>query len=187
MFLRRTSKPYIRANSSSERILRLFASIGVFMITGWLFWIQTGKNMEAIQARGMAYDQTDTLTKDQRLILKEMGAFLKNDFGQSLKIQVTLEPLVAPDLDNKTIFIGLCPSARQVVVELPPLVRSRLGTDFILDFQTTRFTPYFDSGDWPTGLLESVKSIIQGLTGIDDSSLQQGAQPINTGEESNVF
>ena len=168
MFFRRKRGPMLRGQTSGEKFLRAMLLLAVFAVTGYLFWVQTGKNMEEIQNRGMIADKTGTLTKEEKKILREMGLFLEQEFGQDLKVVVDVEPVALPELDSKTIFLGLCPEERQVLVEVPPLVRSRLDAEFVLELQTSFFSPYFDSGDWPRGILEAVKAIIQQLTGIND-------------------
>ncbi len=125
--------------------------------------------MKQLAARGTVWDQTSELSKSQKDALREFASMFKDEFGLELKLNVVHTDVVLPDLDSKTIFIGINPETRQVLVEFPPLVRRALGDEFLYSLQNEHFTPYFEKGRWPEGLFQGVNRIWEAMMGITSS------------------
>ena len=163
------SGPWLRGKTPGEQFLRFILLICVFGLVIWLFWQQSEKTMKQLAARGAIWDQTEQLTKGEKDALREFASMFKDDFGLELRLNVVTTDVVLPDLDSKTIFIGLNPETRQVLVEFPPLVRRALGTDFLYSLQNEHFTPYFEEGKWPEGLFQGVNRIWEAMMGVTSS------------------
>jgi hypothetical protein len=96
------------------------------------------------------------LTADQRAALREYAAELKEVYGIKLRLQIRTSPVALPDMDSKTLFIGINPQTQQVLVEFPTLLRKALGDDYLYRMQNEHFGPYFQKGQWQQGLADAL-------------------------------
>ncbi|MGE4292095.1 MAG: hypothetical protein AB7E32_07790 [Desulfovibrio sp.] len=110
-------------------------------------------------------DETGTLDPDTRRFVARFAEALERDFAQKAVIRVFNGEIVVPDLDNQTMFLGLAPGKRQVIVSFPPIMRRALGPQFERELMTEHFTTSFDNGDWPQGLKTALIRIWQTLAG----------------------
>ncbi|MCG8533326.1 MAG: TPM domain-containing protein [Desulfovibrionales bacterium] len=150
----------IRANSSGEFFLRAMLLIAVFAVVAVAFWYQTENSFKEIRARGTVYDQTETLTAPQKSALREYAAALREKHGLKLRVQVRNTPVELPaSLDSNTVFIGINPYTKQVLVEFPPLLRKALGEEYMYSLQNTYFTPYFEKNQWQAGLASALQKL----------------------------
>jgi uncharacterized membrane protein YgcG len=174
---RRTSgsSPWLRGKTPGEQFLRFILLICVFALVVWLFWQQSEKTMKQLAARGTVWDQTSELSKGQKDALREFASMFKDDFGLELKLNVVHTDVVLPDLDSKTIFIGLNPETQQVLVEFPPLMRRALGDEFLYSIQNDHFTPYFEKGNWAEGLFQGVNKIWEAMMGVTSPDAGAGS------------
>lgn len=148
-FFRNKRGPLVRANSSGEFFLRAMLLVAVFVVVAAAFWFQTEYSFKEIRSRGTVYDQTETLTAAQKTALREFASALRETHGLKLRVQVRNTPVVLPaKLDTKTVFIGINPYTRQVLVEFPPLLRKALGADYMYHLQNEYFIPYFEKNQW---------------------------------------
>lgn len=159
-FFRNKRGPLIRANSSGEFFLRAMLLIAVFVIVATAFWYQTEYSYKEIRSRGTVYDQTETLTADQKSALRDYASAMRETHGLKLRVQVLNTPVVLPaKLDTKTVYIGINPYSRQVLVEFPPLLRKALGQNYMYKLQNEYFTPYFEKNQWQLGLASALQQL----------------------------
>ena len=160
MGLFRKRGPMIRANTSGEFFLRAILLVAVFAVVAVAFWYQTENSFKEIRSRGTVYDQTETLTSAQKTALRDYAAALRDKHGLKLRVQVRNTPVVLPaSLDSKTIFIGINPYSKQVLVEFPPLLKKALGSDYMYAMQNTHFAPYFKKNQWQAGLASALQQL----------------------------
>ena len=67
--------------------------------------------------------------------------------------------ITPPKLDERTLFIGLSPAQKQVVIIWPPLLAGALGADFTRYLAEEHFTPYFEGGSAAEGLVHALALI----------------------------
>jgi hypothetical protein len=154
-----------KITTPAMQLLRVMAMVGIFIGAGLLFWKQYESSLNRIQSRQSIWDQTQTLSQSQKQFLYDFAGRLKKDFGIDLIVKITKEKTAIPDLDKKTIFIGLCPPRRQATVVFPPLARRAVGEEFISHLQNTHFRPYWPD-KWPQGLEKSLVLIREKLAAV---------------------
>jgi len=165
-FFRNRRGPLIRANSSGEFFLRAMLLLAVFAAVAAAFWYQTEHSYKEIRSRGSVYDQTETLTSAQQTALREFASAMRETHGLKLRVQVRNTPVVLPaELDTKTVFIGINPYTRQVLVEFPPLLRKALGAEYMYNLQNAYFTPYFEKNQWQLGLATALQKLWDDMGG----------------------
>jgi uncharacterized membrane protein YgcG len=152
----RSRGPLIKAESGSELFLRSMLLITVVVLVGVAFWYQIGANLRDINSRGAVWDEANVLTADQRAALREYAAELKEVYGIKLRLQIRTSPVALPDMDSKTLFIGINPQTQQVLVEFPTLLRKALGDEYLYRMQNEHFGPYFQKGQWQQGLADAL-------------------------------
>ncbi len=158
-FFRKPPAPLIQGKTSAERVLRFVGLFAVIIVVMWLFWKNSEHTMRKIQSRGAVVDQTGTLTQEQKKALGDFAQLFKSDYGLELKIFVAEDHLSYPDLDAKTIFIGLVPSRTEAVVELPPLLAKALGPDLARTLTQDHFPHFYETGQWPQGLAMALERL----------------------------
>ncbi len=134
------------------RFFRIMGLIGVFVLVGVLYWHYYERSLDTILAKQSIWDQTQTLSPDQKKAVQSFGRMIKTRYGIGLKLNITNKPVILPHLDAKTIFIGICPPRQEVTIIFPPLVRSALGAEFERQLQQEHFERYWKNNDWPRGL-----------------------------------
>lgn len=165
-FFRNKRGPLIRSKSSGEFFLRAMLLIAVFVAVAAAFWYQTEHSFKEIRSRGTVYDQTETLTQAQKAALRDYATALRETHGLKLRLQVRNTPVVLPEkLDTKTVFIGINPYSRQVLIEFPPLLRKALGQDYMYKLQNEYFTPYFEKDQWQVGLGAALQQLWDDIGG----------------------
>ena len=168
-FFRRPKFSLGRKNESpAMRMVRILGMIAVFIIVASLFWKNYDRALTKIAHKQSIWDQTKTLTDKQKKMLYKFSDLLKQRYGLSLRIKITKERIFIPKLDAKTIFIGLSPERKEVIVRFPPLVEKVLGIEFLRYLQEKHFVPYFENGNWPQGLAEALSLIGQKLMDVEN-------------------
>lgn len=110
-------------------------------------------------------DETATLSTEDRNFVERFALALERDFGQKAVVRVFQGEIIVPDLDNRTMFLGIAPEKKQVIVSFPPIMRRALGAEFERGLMTTHFPQHFAAGDWPLGLKTALIQIWQTLAG----------------------
>jgi len=167
---RRGAGPLVRGDTPGEKFARMIALVAIFAVVGWLFWHNSSRTMDTLQTTSTVWDQTKTLTKEQRRALQDYAILLKDEYGLVLRVQIATERIEEPEQNSKTLFLGLCPATRQVVVRLPPLVAKAVGEDLATELRERHFGPYFDENRWPTGLAAALTRLWNAMRDVNGSA-----------------
>ncbi|NCC23973.1 MAG: hypothetical protein EOM25_02045 [Deltaproteobacteria bacterium] len=133
-------------------VARMLALMAIFMVSGLLFWQHSNRSMEKILDQQVIFDQTNTLEQDRMTWIKNMGRMLRTKYGLMLTIKITHDLPQPPTGDRNTVFIGLSPDNRRLVIELPPLVGRAIGLKFVEDMKND-MSEHFEADTWPEGLV----------------------------------
>lgn len=167
-YLRR--QPLVRGKSSGEKFLRLVLLIAVFSGVAYAFWLNTERTMQRLATRGTVYDQTETMQKAEKKALRDFAGLFKDEFGLQLKFYVVTEAVSLPELDGKTIFMGVNPATGQVLVDFPPLVRKALGDELMYRLQNEFIPARLESHGTARSLLDATALVWNKLLGEPESS-----------------
>ncbi len=163
MLFRSRRGPLIRAESGGEFFLRAMLLLCVVALVGVAFWYQIGANLREINTRSTVWDETSQLTRDQQSALRDFASALQQTHGIRLRLQIRSTPVELPVLDSRTLFFGINPQTRQVLIEFPPLLRKALGDDYMYRLQNVHFGPYFDRDEWQLGLADALSALWRDL------------------------
>ena len=158
----RALKPRKGATPSAT-FLRAVLLIAVFAVAALFYQRNFEKRLSLINTRAAVYDQSGSMSTEQREALRDFAAALKEEFGIELRIQVRTEGLALPETDAKTLFIGLDLAAAKAVVVLPPLLERALGPDFLPRLRDERLAPHLADGSWPRALSLALRDIWEEL------------------------
>lgn len=148
-----------------EKIFRALALVGVFALVIWAFWEHTGRTLRQIKDSQAISDTTGSLDKKQLAFVRGFARSLEAEFGLEFRLQVRDEPVEDPELNGKTVFFGIDPAAKQVVVRFPPLLSNALGKDFLEQLQNNHLSTLFDEGnDWREGITFALAAIWERLS-----------------------
>lgn len=164
-FRRRSGGPFLRGDSSGEQFLRLILLIAIFAVCAYAFWVNTGRSLDAIEARSTVYDPAKLTEKSIKRDWQKFASMFRDEFGLRLRIHIRNTPVELPELDSKTIFLGINPETRQVLVDLPPLVRRALGDEYMYALQNNHFSPYFAGGNWEQGVDAALERLWRDMSG----------------------
>lgn len=155
----RSRGPLIHAESGGEMFLRAMLLLTIIAAVGAAFWYQNSVKLREIGSRSAVWDEAKLLTKDQRDALRDYASALSEKHGIKLRLQVRKVPIELPVLDSKTLFIGINPETKQVLVEFPPLLRKALGDEYMYRLQNEHFGPYFERKEWQLGLADGLTKL----------------------------
>ena len=155
--------PRIHGDTPREKIVRSLALVLVFAAVCWGFIKNNERVVDVLNRDSAVYDETKTLDKDQRRFIASFGRTLKDEFGLSSQIQVFGGDFTVPELDAKTMYIGLSPVTGEVQIRFPALMRQALGDDLILALRTEYLEPAIAEGTWPGELQVVLATIFQKL------------------------
>jgi len=143
------SIPRVHGATPREKLLRSLALVLVFAAVVWGFMKNNERVIEVLNRDSAVYDETKTLDKEQRKFIASFTRALKDEYGLASQIQVFGGEFVVPDLDAKTLYIGLSPVTGEVRIVFPSLMRQALGEDFAEQLATEHLQPALQEGDWP--------------------------------------
>lgn len=167
-----------KGRSPGESFLRFMLLIAIFVGAGWLYSIHFNRTLDFIESRTAVNDQTKSLSKDQKQAFREFSKVLKNEFGLELKLVFATEPPPWPQLDNKTIYLGLDTMNHTVDIAIPPLVERALGPGYVDMLKTEHFPPFFEQGNWARGTAEALADIWKRLLKVEKSTAPPAATSI---------
>ena len=148
----RIAIPRVHGSSSKEKIIRSIALVLVFAAVIWGFMKNNERVVDALNKESAVYDETGTLDKEQRKFIVSFTHSMKNEYGLGCRIQIFGGDFTPPELDSKTMYIGLAPAIDVVELSFPPMMRRALGAEFIESLKTEHFLPSFAEGDWPLAI-----------------------------------
>lgn len=151
-----------------EGLLRGLGLIFVFLGVIWLFWQHNARMLEMIESQRnvsqqIVLDETRVLTDEQKKAISDLSRALQVNYGLKLLVIVDVRPVLVPEIDAKTIFIGMYPEGHQAVVILPPLVERAVGRGLADHLRLNHFPPYWQTGNWPQGLGDALALIWDAL------------------------
>jgi hypothetical protein len=159
--------PRVHGDTPKEKAIRSLALVLVFAAVIWAFMKNNEHVVEVLNMEGAVYDETKTLDKDQKKFIVAFTRTLKDEWGLSCKIQIFAGDFVVPELDGKTMFIGLAPSIKVAELRFPPMMNTALGPEFIESLKTTFLLPSFEEGDWPMAIQEVLAEIFNKLEALN--------------------
>lgn len=132
------------------------------------------------------FDATKTLSREQAELLRAYTIRFQERYGFPIIVRIRDRPFeeeealalayspgaaasrIPPhppggETAPRALFLGLCPTARQVILHVPPLARTILGEDLLNTLRDTHFIPYFAAGNWPEGLAAALNTITRRL------------------------
>ena len=165
--------------SGGERLIRSVALLAIFGLVAWAFWINNERTIDRLNKTGSVWDETGTLTEQDKEFLYSFGKGLKDRFGMRLKVQIRKRDLEVPSLDGRTMFIGLVPSKRMSVVVFPVIMERALGRDFAQAMDRSHFQQYWTGQGWVIGLKEAAVRIWERL-----AEMETGVEPPNPAPQS---
>ncbi len=140
--------PKVHGESKKEKIIRTILLLLVFGAVIWAFSVNNNRVVDRLNQESAIYDETGTLTKEQKKFITSFTRTIKDEFGIASRIQIFGGDFVVPELDSKTLYIGLAPSINEVQIRFPVLLRTALGPDFAEKLKTEHFLPSFKYNDW---------------------------------------
>ena len=157
----------LRAKGPLEALLRLAGLMLVVSLVVLGFWKNSERNIERLNARTSLSDETKSLSDDERAHVLAFIAKLHKGYGIDARVQVARQELAPPQADGKTLYVGLCPSERLAVVQLPPLMAGALGQDFARTLVDEHFPFHYAPGRrWQKGLLLALDLMESRLAGL---------------------
>lgn len=168
----RITIPKVHGESPKEKAIRSLALVLIFAAVIWAFTKNNERVVEQLNRDSVVYDETGTLDKEQRKFIISFTRALKDEFGLACKIQIFGGDFVVPELDSKTMYMGLAPSINEVELRFPGMMRQALGEEFITALETEYLLPSFELNDWPQEIQIVLVSIFEKLT-----EIQQGESP----------
>lgn len=155
--------PRVHGESPKEKVFRSIALVLVFAAVIWAFYMNNKHVVDVLNQEGAVYDETKTLDKTQKKFIVSFTRSLREEYGMDCKIQIYGGDFVMPELDGKTMYMGLAPAIDEVKLRFPPMMRQALGKDFIESLKTTFLLPSFKEGDWPMAIQEVLMEIYKKL------------------------
>jgi len=166
----RISIPKVHGESPKEKVVRTILLIVVFAAVIWAFTKNNQRVVNILNQEAAIYDETKTLDTEQKKFIISFTRALKDEFGLEAKIQIYGGNFVVPELDSKTMYIGLAPPINEVQVRFPALMRQALGDEFIEEIKTENFLPSFKYNDWPQEIQVVLVRIYDRLTQLNEGN-----------------
>lgn len=156
--------PKVHGESSKEKAIRSIALVLVFAAVIWAFMENNKRVVDKLNQESSVYDETKRLDTAQKKFIVSFTRSLQDEFGVTAQVQIFGGDFVVPELDNKTLYIGISPSINEVQLRFPPMMRQALGPEFIEMLKTDIFLPSFKYDDWPGELQVALVTIFDKLT-----------------------
>ncbi|WP_461209268.1 hypothetical protein [Desulfocurvus sp. DL9XJH121] len=157
--------PRNREESSGARFLRMMLLVCVFVGVGWLYTLHFDNALEDIQSRSAVLDKSGSLSTEQKAQFREMAKLFRDELGLDLVLRVAEGTPEPPDLKAKSLYLGVDTASRRLVAVFPPWVENTLGPDFEQTLND-EMQPFFESDSWPTGLMHTLQTIWERMTGL---------------------
>lgn len=162
--------PKVHGESRKEKIIRTIALMLVFGAVIWAFTENNERVVNRLNQASSIYDETGTLTTEQKKFIASFVRTLRDEFGFEAKIQIYGGDFVVPDIDSKTLYIGLAPSINMVEIRFPPLMRQAVGEKYIETLKNEHFLVSFKYDDWQEEIQVVLVSIFDKLTLINQGN-----------------
>jgi len=164
------SIPKVHGATSKEKAVRSILLMLVFAAVIWAFTKNNERVVNVLNQQAAVYDETKTLDTAQKKFIVSFTRAIKDEFGLDSKIQIYGGDFVVPELDSKTMYIGLAPAINEVQIRFPAMMRQALGEEFIEQLKTENFLPSFKYNDWPQEIQVVLVAIFDRLTQINEGN-----------------
>lgn len=158
--------PRRSGRSTPTSFIRMLGLIFIFAVVAWAFWQNSERAVTRIKARQAVSDATGSLAGEDLAHVRAVARVLEERYGLELRLQVVSDVLKVPEVGPRTLYVGLNPETRLVVLEFPALVASALGQEFIRHLRESHFEEYWADGKWPEGLKSALTLILERLEAI---------------------
>lgn len=155
--------PRRSGRSAPTSFLRLLGLALIFIIVAWAFWQNNERVITRLKARQAISDATGTLAEEDLAHVRAVAQVLEERYGVELRLHIVAGVLKMPDVGPRTLYVGINPETRLVVLEFPTLVAGALGQEFIRNLRDSHFEQYWDGGNWPQGLRSALTLILERL------------------------
>ena len=108
--MRRINIPRVHGSTTKEKIIRSLALLLVFAAVIWAFVKNNQHVVEVLNQQSAVYDETGTLDKEQKQLIVTFVKALRQQWGLDCRIQIYGGDFVVPELDDKTMYMGLAPA-----------------------------------------------------------------------------
>lgn len=159
--------PKRSGRSAGTSLIRLLGLALVFLFVAWAFWQNNERAIDRIKANQAVSDATGTLSGEDLESVRAFARILEEHYGLKFRLQVVADVLKVPEQDPRTLYIGLNPETRLVVLEVPGLVANALGQEFLRYLREAHFEQYWDSLGWPQGLKSALALILERLEAVN--------------------
>jgi len=163
----------VQGDSSKERIIRSIALVLIFAAVIWAFMKNNERVVNLLNRESAVYDETGTLDKEQRKFIVSFTRSLRDEYGLGSKIQIFGGDFTVPDLDSKTMYIGIAPSIGVIKLRFPVMMRQSLGPEFIESLKTEHLQPSFKENDWPSAIQIVLVEIFNKLDELQKGEISQ--------------
>lgn len=165
--------PKPHGKSPMEKLLRMLAMLLVVLVVMWAFYKNNENVLERVQKTRSVWDETRSMNSDDKNFLRGFAKSLKESFGLGCRIQIFSGSVLVPDMDGKTLYVGLSPKQKQVVIEFPPLMRPALGEPFMESLRSEHFSQAFDDDQWIRELKIALTMIWSRLAALENEENTQ--------------
>jgi hypothetical protein len=162
-------KPYsfeIETSTKRDRsaLLRPFLVICVFILAAGLYSAHFTTVFDRLRGERSVTDAAGLLSPEDLKLAVDFARVLNKRLGLDLRLATFAGEVATPELDGKTIFIGLGAKGQAVVV-LSPLAARALGPKVAGYLENDHFPPYIEGGRAGEGLNRALKILWDGLLG----------------------
>ena len=147
------------SGSPAAQLLRTAGLVFIFVLAGLLFWKYYERSLDRIIAGQQIVDETDELAAEQKEQIARFAETLKQDYGLRFELQVYQGRIKPPNLDSRTLYIGLSPERGEWRIVFPVLLKQALPEDFVRYLQEEHFRGRLRQDVWPRALLNGLHAI----------------------------
>ncbi len=159
--------PIRKDSSPLAGLLRTTGVVIVFFIAGLLFWKNYEHTLEQIISKQNIYDETKTLNKFQRNLLKDFARYLKKTYGINFVVNIRKKELKYPKNLTNTLFIGIGIEKKECKIWFPVLLKKSLPKDFV-DYMEGSYCKELLKNTWPIALVNGIKFIYKELKELEN-------------------
>ena len=160
-----------RSRSPFSQLLRTTGVIIILVSAGILFWKYYEFSMDRIMGteNNRIQDQTNTLSRNQLDSIQKFSRALESSYGQKFQLQIKSDPFKQPpDTDSRTLFLGLCPEKKQVILQLPVLMKHSLPAEFTEYIEQKHFPRYWNATAWDQGIMDCLNLVWNQLNNLQE-------------------
>lgn len=155
------------SSSPSGQLLRTLGLVFVFVAAGLLFWKHYDRSLDRIVGGQQVVDETERLTPEDMERINRFMETLRTDYGLNFRLHVYQGRIDPPQLDPKTLFIGLSPERGEWEIVFPVLLKKALPQDFVRYIQEEHFRGTLRRKAWPEALMNGLHAIYGHLSRLE--------------------